>query len=202
VTRNKIYSSQRGLLIASRTSEYSQCAPSKKPYVSIKVTRRFINYRYRYPSSSRHGSDTEQSGDDDDDAGGGNDDDGNDGGREANGRAHVIKEEPNSQVPMDTTPSGSNIDVAHNSGEERMQEIQDHPYSDWVKVEPQDNFNLSPPAPESSDEYTDREELGDDGTSPEDWTDIFPGSDAHAERNLVNNGSTLVSSLVFCGPSH
>lgn len=197
MTRNKIYSSQHGSLIASRTSEYSQCAPSKKPSVSVKVIRKFIYYRYRYPSSSRHGSDTEQSGDDD--AGGGDDDRGGD----ASGRGHVIKEESNSQVPMDTTTSESSIGVGHDNGEERTQkELQDNPHSDWVKVEPQDTFDLRPPVPESSDEDTDHEELGDDGTSREDWTDIFAGSDERAESKLVNGESTLVSSLAFHGPSH
>jgi len=139
-----------------------------------------VRAKYRYPESS-HGSDTEQSGDDDV---GGSDDHGDNGG------GHVIKEEPNSQVPMDTTTSGSNR-------EERMQEaLQDNPHSDWVKVEPQDTFNLSPPAPESSDEETDHEEPGDDGTSTEDWTDIFMRSDERAESKLETGGSTLKESAM------
>ena len=157
------------------------------------MVRKLIYYRYRYPSSSSHGSDTEQSGDE---AGGG-DDDGNNGGGDG------VKQEPNSQVPMDATTNASSVGVGHESGEERMQEVlQDNPHSDWVKVEPQDTFNLSPPVPESSDEETDHEEPGDDGTSTEDWTDIFMGSDERAEGKLETGGSTLVSSLVFFVPSH
>jgi hypothetical protein len=84
-----------------------------------------------------------------------------------------------------------------------MDELEARPHSDWIKVEPEDSFDLGPVRDLSDEELTDHEDLDDDHeegvVGGEGWVNVFESTDP-GNSTQGDTASTLVcwSCVLYC----
>ena len=91
--------------------------------------------------------------------------------------------------------------VQETRAEPATDELEARPHSDWIKVEPEDSFDLRNPVGNISDEeITEHEDLDDDHedgiVGGEDWADLFEPTNA-GNSAAARTPSTLVCSSIY-----